>query len=73
MRQGGIVPAQFLFQCVERLLWSAFPRNDPKRPVGNFLPASKPFVRPGKKNGSSKTAFYDAVDVPTEHLGLLIL
>jgi len=66
MRQGGIVAAQFLFQRVERLLRSAFPRNDPKRPVGNFLPAREPFVRPGKKNGSSKTAFYDAVDVPTE-------
>jgi hypothetical protein len=73
MRQGGIVSAQFLFQRVERLLRSAFPRNDPKRPVGNFLAAGKPFVRPGKKNGSSKAAFYDAIDVPTEHLGLLVL
>src|SRR5206468_1844770 len=57
---------------VERFLWFALPCDDPKCPVCNFLAASKPFVSPGKKNRSGKATFYDAIDVPTEHVGLLV-
>ena len=72
MRQGGIVSPQFFFKRVERFLWFALPCDDPKCPVCNFLAASKPFVSPGKKNRSGKATFYDAIDVPTEHVGLLV-
>ena len=58
---------------VERLLWLALPRDNPERPVRNFLASRKPFIRPGKKNRSGQTAFHHAVNVPAEHFGLLVL
>ena len=58
---------------VERLLRLALTRDEAKRPVRNFLAAREPFVRPGEKNRSGKTAFHHAVDVPAEHFGLLVL
>src|SRR5436309_14231839 len=73
MRQAGIVSPQFLFERVERLLRFALSRDDAKCPVCNFLPAGEPFIRPSEKNGSSQTAFYHAIDMPTEHFGLFLL
>jgi len=37
------------------------------------MAAGEPFIRPRKKNRSRQTAFHNAVDVPAEHFGLLLL
>src|SRR6478672_7112761 len=73
MRRDGIAFSQFFFKPVKRLLRFALARDDSECPISNFLAAGKPFVGPGKKNRSSKTAFYHAIDMPGEHVGLLVL
>src|SRR5207245_10583148 len=44
-----------------------------KSPVRHFVAAGKPFVRPGKQDCPSQSAFGHALDVPAEHFRLLIL
>src|SRR5262249_7104345 len=56
-----------------RFLRFALASDDPKRPICDFLATGKPFVGPGKKNGPCEAAFYNTVDMPAEHFGLLIL
>src|SRR5690349_8602847 len=73
MRKGRIILAEFLAQRVERFFWATIARDDAECPIGHFLPAGKPLVRPGKQNRSGQSAFRDALDVPAEHLGLLVL
>src|SRR6266404_832557 len=73
MRQCGIALSQFFFKGIKCFLRLAVPSNDPKCPIRNFFTARIPFVRPGKKNRPCKTAFYYAVDMPPEHVGLLVL
>ena len=73
MRQSRILLTKSSFQRVERFLGRPLARDDPKRPIANILPASKPFVRPRKKDGSGETTFHHAVNVPTEHFRLLFL
>ena len=73
MRRSRIVSSELFLNRVERLLRLALPRDDAERPVRNFLAAREPFVRPGEKNRSGKTAFHHAVDVPAKHFGLLLL
>src|SRR4029079_2896890 len=73
MRRSRIVSSELFLNRVERLLRFAFPRDEAECPVRNFLAAGEPFVGPGEKNCSGKTAFHYAVDVPAKHLGLLLL
>src|SRR5215475_4604189 len=73
MRRSRIVSTELFLNRIERLLRLAVARDDTESPVRNLLPARKPFVRPGEKNRSGKTAFHHAVDVPAEHFGLLLL
>src|SRR4051812_20558341 len=73
MRRSRIVSSELFLNRVERLLRLALPRDEAECPVRNFLAAGEPFVRPGEKNCSGKTAFHHAVDMPAEHLGLLLL
>src|SRR5439155_20784470 len=47
--------------------------NDTEPPIRKYLPSRKPLHRPGEKNRSGKTAFNHAVNVPTEHFGMLVL
>src|SRR5437667_9222198 len=73
MWQSGAVASQLFCKRVERLLGFAFARDDTECPVCNFFTAGEPLIRPREKNGSSQTAFYHAIDVPTEHFGLFVL
>src|SRR5215831_7397238 len=73
MRRRQIVSSELFLNRVERLLRLALARDDAERPVGNLLAAGEPFVRPGEKNRSGKTAFHHAVDVPAKHFRLLLL
>ena len=73
MRQSGIVAPQFFFERVECFLRFALARDDAKCPIADFLAASEPFVGPRKQNGSGKAAPDHAVDMPAEHLRLLVL
>ena len=73
MRQARAVSPQFFCKSIKRSLRFALSRDDAKCPVCNFLAAGEPFIRPCEKNGSSQTAFYHAIDVPTEHFGLFFL
>src|SRR5438093_12640745 len=73
MWQSGAVASQLFCKRLERLLGFAFARDDTECPVCNFFTAGEPLIRPREKNGSSQTAFYHAIDVPTEHFGLFVL
>src|SRR5262245_35293293 len=73
MRGSRTVSTDLFLNRVKRLFRFAFARDDTESPVRNFLPARVPFVRPGEKNRSGQAAFYHAVDVPAEHLRLLLL
>src|SRR5437588_7204496 len=73
MRQGGVVLAELLAQEKERLLRFALARDQTECPISDLLSAGEPFVGPGKEDRSGQPAFYDAVDVPAEHVGLLVL
>src|SRR6516165_10081133 len=73
MRRSRIVSAELFLNRVERLLWLAVARDDTESPIRNLLPTRKPFVSPGEKNRSGQAAFHHAVDVPAEHLRLLLL
>src|SRR5437667_6764916 len=73
MWQSGAVASQLFCKRVERLLGFAFARDDTECPVCNFFTAGEPLIRPREKNGSCQTAFYHAIDVPTEHFGLFVL
>ena len=73
MREGGVVLAEFFFQSGKRFLRLTIAGDDAKCPIGHFLPAGEPFVRPGKQNRSGQAAFRDALDVPAKHFRLLVL
>src|SRR5207237_3735880 len=73
MRQGGVVLAELVAQEKERLLRFALARDQTKRPIGDLLSAGEPFIGPGKEDRPGQSAFHDAVDVPAEHVGLLVL
>src|SRR5215831_5461896 len=73
MRRSRIVSSELFLNRVKRLFRFAFARDNAESPVSNFLPAREPFVRPSEKNRSGQAAFYHAVDVPAEHLRLLLL
>ena len=73
MWQGGVFRTKFFPQRVKGFLWFPLTGNDSKCPIRNFLSAGKPFIRPRKENSSGKAALYNAVDMPTQHLSLLIL
>src|SRR6478672_12045014 len=73
MRQGGVVVAEFIAKEKERLLRFALARDESESPVADLLPAGEPFVGPGEQYRSGEAALHHAVDVPAEHLGLLVL
>ena len=73
MRRCGITSTELLLNCVERLLRLALARDDAECPICNLLAPGEPFVRPREKNRACQTAFYNAVDMPAEHFGLLLL
>src|SRR5437763_14340534 len=73
MRRSRIVPAELFLNRVERLLRRALPRDYAKCPLRDFLTARKPFVRPGEKNRSGQAAFHNAVNVPADQFGRVVL
>src|SRR5436190_11445624 len=73
MGQAEIIAPKFFFERVECFFRYALSSDNPECPIRDFLATSEPFIRPRKKNSSGKTAFYDAVDMPTQHFGLFIL
>src|SRR5258708_39193498 len=73
MRQNRIGRPKLLLNRVERLLRLALARDDAECPICNLLAPGEPFVRPREKNRACQTAFYNAVDMPAEHFGLLLL
>ena len=73
MRQSGVVLSEFIPQREERFFRLAIARDEAKRPIGDLLLAGEPFVRPGKENRPGESAVDHAVDVPAEHLRLLVL
>src|ERR1700757_1506451 len=58
---------------MQRFLWLSIARDQPERPIRDFLLAGVPFVGPGKENRTGEPAFDHAVNVPTQHVRLLIL
>src|ERR687892_1418572 len=48
-RQSGVVLPELFPKRVKRLLRLPLPGYDPECPIRDFLPAGKPFVRPGKE------------------------
>src|SRR5882724_8604973 len=73
MRRAGTIPAEFVAQNLKRFFWLARARDNSKCPIGDFLITRVPLVGPGKKHGSGEAAAHDAVNMPAEHLGLLLL
>src|SRR5947207_4069313 len=73
MGQAEIIAPKFFFERVECFFRYALSAYNPECPIRDFLATGEPFIRPRKKNSSGKTAFYDAVDMPTQHFGLFIL
>src|SRR5436190_3937269 len=73
MGQRRVVSSELVAQSEERFLRLARPRHESESPIGDLLFSGEPFVGPGKKDGSSQAAFHDAIDMPAEHLGLLLL
>src|SRR5205807_2413897 len=73
MRQGGVVLAELVPQEKERLLWFALARDQTERPISDLLSAGEPFIGPSKEDRPGQPAFHDAVDVPAEDVGLLVL
>ena len=58
---------------MEDFFWLAVAGDQAKGPVGDFLFAGEPFVRPRKENGAGESAFHHTVDMPAEHFGLFVL
>src|SRR5579884_492495 len=73
MRHGRIVPAKFFLQHVKGFLWSAFPSDNAKGPIRDFLSSGEPFIRPREKHCAGQSTLCHGVDMPAEHLGLLFL
>src|SRR5881398_2159044 len=73
VRKDGVVLSKFFAQSMERFFWLTIARDQPECPISNLLFAGVPFVSPGKENGASESTFDDAIDVPAQHFGLLIL
>src|SRR5258708_8827680 len=73
MRQSRIVLTELVAQRGEDFFRFALAGYDPESPVRHFVAAGKPFVRPGKQDCPSQSAFGHALDVPAEHFRLLIL
>src|SRR2546423_2921575 len=73
MRKGRVVPAKLVPEKKKRFLWFAFARDESERPIGDLLAAGEPFVGPGEENRPGQAALHHAVDMPAEHLGLLVL
>src|SRR5256714_4478752 len=73
MRKSGVILTELVAQKEKGFLRFALARDQTERPIVDFLAAGKPFVGPGEENGPGQSAFDHAVDVPAEHLGLLVL
>src|SRR2546423_11538979 len=73
MRKRRVVPAEFVPEKEKRFFWFAFARDKTERPIADLLAAGEPFVGPGEENRPGEPALHHAVDVPAEHLGLLVL
>src|SRR5436190_11718349 len=73
MGQRRVVSPELVAQSEERFLRLARARHESESPIGDLLFSGEPFVGPGKKDGPGQAAFYDAIDMPAEHLRLLLL
>src|SRR4030095_3077240 len=58
---------------MQRSLWLSIASHQSECPIRNFLLAGVPFVGPGKENRTGESAFDHAVDMPAQHVRLLVL
>ncbi len=72
MRERRIVLSKFFLKGKERFLRRAIAPDESERPIGDLLFTGEPFVGPGEKNRSRQAAAHDAVNMPAQHLGLLV-
>ena len=73
MRQGGIVLAESFAQHRIGFFRFALTRDDAECPIGHFVAAGEPFVRPGKQDRAGESAFRHTLDMPSQHFSLLVL
>src|SRR5207248_9460145 len=73
VRKNGVVLPEFFAQRMKSFFWLPIARDKSDCPITDLLSAGVPLVGPGKENGTSKSAFDHAIDMPAQHFGLIAL